>query len=73
MTRTTSPIEATIIDYLHRNGGEGTRQALIDGMALLTDYTPAYVREALANLTNDGLLIKDGGVLAIDYDASAGE
>lgn len=72
MPRPTTPVEATIIDYLYRNGGEGSRQALIDGMELTTDYATATVKNALYDMARDGLIERDGDWYEVADDPTEG-
>lgn len=56
MARETTYIEALIIDYLHRNGGEGERQAVIDYMTLVEGYSEGHVSRSMQDLASDGFL-----------------
>lgn len=75
--RPTTPVEAKIIDYLHRAGeGIGTKQAVIEYLAMVEGYTESWVARAFHSLEQDGMLEHiDGGphrsgvysIVASDY------
>lgn len=61
MARETTRIEALAIDYLHRCGGEGEKQAVIDYLESVHGYSPTSARVALEHLADDGLLDSQRG------------
>lgn len=68
-------IEALVIDYLHRNGGQGEKQAVVEYMEEVAGYSAEHARRALEDLANAGALESQRGgggrssLYSIDYDS----
>lgn len=62
-------IQALIIDYLHRNGGQGEKHAVMEYMQEVVGYSAEHARRAIEDLANEGALGKEaiGGGRAITY------
>jgi DNA-binding transcriptional regulator PaaX len=68
MPHHTPAIKTVLIDYLHRNGGVGEREALLDAAELVYGIDRTAARTALSRAAQNGDLQKDGSTYAIDYD-----
>lgn len=68
-------IEALLLDYLHRNGGQGEKQAAVEYAHDVLGYSTEHARRALEDLAHDGALHAQRGgggrstLYTVNYDS----